>query len=285
MAGVPTVLSTGPWRQAFGEPSCTLPVVSPTDGETIAHVEQCGAAEVDAAVRAAQAAAAEWASKTLKQRAAVMMRFHQLVTEHAEELVELIVRENGKNVIEARGDLAKGLETVEWAISMPNMCTGRKLTVSSGVSCEEIREPIGVVASIVPFNFPFMVPMWTTPIALVAGNAVILKPSEKVPMTMARAAALLTQAGVPDGVFQTIHGGVDAVNALCDHKSIAALTFVGSSKVRRPICSGAMTCIRFGVTASRASGRATCSRARDRGWEEGARARRCEESPGGGARR
>jgi malonate-semialdehyde dehydrogenase (acetylating)/methylmalonate-semialdehyde dehydrogenase len=149
----------------------------------------------------------------------------------SEELIRLIMAENGKNYAEAAGDLAKGLETVEWACSIPHTHPGRVLQVSSGVTCHEARDPVGVVASVVPFNFPFMVPMWTVPIALVCGNAVVLKPSEKVPLTMSRAAQLMAQAGVPDGVLQLIQGTQEAVEALCDHPRIGALTFVGSSRV------------------------------------------------------
>ena len=127
--------------------------------------------------------------------------------------------------------MAKGNETVEWACGLPHIMAGRVLEVSKGIECCEKRTPIGVCAAIVPFNFPFMVPMWTIPISLVTGNVVILKPSEKVPMTMTRVIDLFVEAGVPPGVFQVVHGAVDVVNALCDHKDIAAVSFVGSSKV------------------------------------------------------
>jgi len=231
---VPIITSSGPWRAELGPPAKSMPVTSPVDGETIAMVELGGKLEVDAAVKAAEAAHSDWANLTSKRRAAIMNKFHHLVEQSQEELIRLIMAENGKNRIEAAGDLAKGLETVEWACTIPNgPGTGRTLAVSSGVVCQELRDPVGVVASIVPFNFPFMVPMWTTPIALVAGNCVILKASEKVPMTMSRTAELLAEAGVPPGVFQIVQGGVEAVNALCDSPGIAALTFVGSSKIAK----------------------------------------------------
>lgn len=124
-----------------------------------------------------------------------------------------------------------GNETVEWSTSLPQLATGKILEVSKGITCYDHRAPLGVVAAIVPFNFPFMVPMWTIPISLTMGNCVILKPSEKVPMTMTRVAELLTQAGVPPGVFQIVHGAVEVVTAICDHPDIDAVTFVGSSKV------------------------------------------------------
>ena len=128
--------------------------------------------------------------------------------EHKQALVDAIVLENGKNEAEALGDVAKGLETVEWACSMPQLISGDILKVSRGVTCHDVNEPLGVVACVVPFNFPFMVPMWTVPIALAAGNCVILKPSEKVPLTMQITAHLMKAAGIPDGVFQIVRGVV-----------------------------------------------------------------------------
>lgn len=237
---IPSILSVGPWAAkataAAGENVLTdVTVTSPASGDAIANVKLGTAADVDAAVTSAAAAFPAWSALTSKRRAAIMMKFHALCTEHSEELVGLIVAENGKNRTEAEGDLAKGLETVEWACSIPHVAPGRTLSVSGGVTCSEIRDPVGVVACVVPFNFPFMVPMWTTPIALVSGNAVILKPSEKVPMTMARVAELLQEAGVPAGVFQMVQGCKDVVDALCDHPGIAALTFVGSSRVAKMV--------------------------------------------------
>ena len=128
-------------------------------------------------------------------------------------------------------DVAKGNETVEWACALPELAGGRVLQVSGGITCQEVRSPLGVVAAIVPFNFPAMVPMWTIPISLVMGNCVILKPSEKVPLTMLRMTELMVEAGIPPGVFQIVNGGVDIVNAICDSPRISAVTFVGSSKV------------------------------------------------------
>jgi len=164
-----------------------------------------------------------------------MLKFHSLVKSNAQELAELIVAENGKNIVEALADVAKGNETVEYACSLPQLAQGKNLQVSSAVSCRDRRDPLGVVASIVPFNFPFMVPMWTMPIALVMGNAVLLKPSEKVPMTMYRTMELLKEAGVPDGVVNVVQGGRDAVEAIIDHPDVRAVTFVGSSPIAKLI--------------------------------------------------
>jgi len=241
---LPSILSGGPWaaQAALATPASPagtrekfLAVTSPVTGEKIAEVALGGAADVDTAVAAAEEAFPVWSALTQKRRAAIMLKFHSLVSEHTEELVKLIMLENGKNQTEAAGDVAKGLETVEWACSIPHLAAGRTLAVSGGVTCHELRDAVGVVASVVPFNFPFMVPMWTTPIALVAGNCVILKPSEKVPMTMARVAALLAEAGVPSGAFQMVQGGKDVVDRLCDHPGVGALTFVGSSRVAKAV--------------------------------------------------
>jgi malonate-semialdehyde dehydrogenase (acetylating)/methylmalonate-semialdehyde dehydrogenase len=208
-----------------------LNVESATTGAHIGNVALSTAADVDAAVAAAQAAGPAWRSLTMKSRAAIMFKLHMLLKDHADELAEIIMLENGKNSTEAGGDVAKGNETVEWATSMPQSCQGKRLEVSRGVTCEDHRDPVGIVACVVPFNFPLMVPMWTTPIALTCGNCVILKPSEKVPLTMNRVADLVAEAGVPPGVFQMIHGQVEPVTALCDHPGVDAVTFVGSSKV------------------------------------------------------
>lgn len=189
------------------------------------------AEDVNNAVEAARKAFPKWSSLTIKARASYMLKFHALVQAHAKELAELIVLENGKNIVEAFADVAKGNETVEWACSLPQVAQGNVLRVSSEVTCEDRRTPLGVVASIVPFNFPLMVPMWTVPIALVLGNTVVLKPSEKVPLTMRRVAELFEQAGFPEGVFNMVQGTKVAVEALIDHADVKAVTFVGSSPV------------------------------------------------------
>mmetsp|Transcript_43187 Transcript_43187/g.124842 ORF Transcript_43187/g.124842 Transcript_43187/m.124842 type:complete len:509 (+) Transcript_43187:202-1728(+) len=210
-----------------------LDVENPADFETVGKVGVSGTADVQAAVAAAKLALPAWSSKTIKARAAIMMKFHALVREHAQELAELIVKENGKNITEALADVAKGNETVEYACSLPQLAQGRSLKVSGEVTCIDRRDPLGVVASIVPFNFPFMVPMWTLPIALVMGNTVVLKPSEKVPLTMHRVAALFEEAGFPAGVFNMVQGTREAVEAIIDHPDVKAVTFVGSSPVAK----------------------------------------------------
>ncbi|GAB9473983.1 Methylmalonate-semialdehyde dehydrogenase [Globisporangium polare] len=206
-------------------------VVSPVTGDVIASCAVSSAKDVDVAVQKGQEAFKEWSKLTVKTRAAVMLKFHALMSEHADELADIVVKENGKNKMEALASVLKGNETVEYACSLPQLVQGRTLQVSRGITCHETRDPLGVVACVVPFNFPIMVPMWTIPIALTLGNCVILKPSEKVPLTMQRVAELLLQAGVPKGVFQIINGKADAVTSLCDHPKVKAVTFVGSSHV------------------------------------------------------
>ena len=162
-----------------------------------------------------------------------MLKFHFLIESHKDELAKIIVIENGKNYTEAMADVAKGNETVEYACSLPQLAKGNVLEVSRGVMCQDKRAPLGVVACVVPFNFPFMVPMWTVPIALVMGNTVVLKPSEKVPLTMRRVSELMIDSGFPAGVFNMVNGTVESVNALIDHKDVRAVTFVGSSPVAK----------------------------------------------------
>lgn len=219
--------------------SCdTVDVFSPASGVVVARVPLSSSSDLDAAVSSAQAAFPGWSQGlTIKQRAAIMFKFHHLMNIHSNELADLIVLENGKNRTEALADIAKGNETVEWATSLPQLAAGRTLEVSRGIQCQEVRAPLGVVGAIVPFNFPAMVPLWSLPISLVMGNCVILKPSEKVPSTMQRIAELLIEAGVPPGVFSIVHGAAAVVTAMCDHPGIAAVTFVGSSKVAQIVAS------------------------------------------------
>jgi len=209
----------------------TVDIISPSTGDVIGKVPLCNANELNIAIDAAEKAFPSWSGLTIKQRAGIMFKLHHLIDSHSQELAEIIVKENGKNIVEALADVAKGNETVEWACALPELAGGRILSVSGGITCQEIRNPLGVVAAIVPFNFPAMVPLWTIPISLTVGNCVILKPSEKVPLTMLRITELMVEAGIPPGVFQIVNGGVDIVNAICDSPRINAVTFVGSSKV------------------------------------------------------
>lgn len=218
-----------------------MDVVCPSTNGVIGQVGISASADVEMAVASAKKAFESWSQLTIKARATVLLKFHALVRDNAMELAECIVKENGKNITEALADVAKGNETVEYACSMPLVAAGRTLQVSSNVECMDVRKPLGVVASIVPFNFPFMVPMWTLPIALVMGNTMILKPSEKVPLTMYKVTSLLQQAGVPPGVVNLLQGTKEVVNSIIDHPEITAVTFVGSSPVAKIVkerCNG-----------------------------------------------
>ncbi|CAN0025276.1 unnamed protein product, partial [Ectocarpus sp. 6 AP-2014] len=215
-----------------------LDVVSPSDGTVLGRVAMSGKKEVEVATARAEEAFVGWSGMTAKSRAAIMFRFHSLLEMHADELADLVVAENGKNKAEALASVAKGNETVEWACSMPQLMQARERAIHiRGIECRDLREPLGVVACLVPFNFPIMVPMWTVPIALTAGNCVILKPSEKVPLTMRKVGQLLGEAGLPPGVFQIVNGGKEAAEALCDAEAVKALTFVGSSGVAKSVAA------------------------------------------------
>ncbi|KAJ3045387.1 hypothetical protein HDV00_010257 [Rhizophlyctis rosea] len=202
-----------------------VPVTSPHDGSVLSYVPLSGAKDVDTAVKSARRAWEGWSNRTVKDRVQILMKFHQLVVEHADELAHLI------NKAEALAEIAKGNETVEYAISLPQIIQGKMLEVSRGVHCYDMRKPLGVIASVVPFNFPYMVPMWTLPIAIATGNTMVLKPSEKVPLTMCRTMELLRDAGLPQGVVNLVHGTAEAVNHLCDHPDVKAVTFVGTTRI------------------------------------------------------
>jgi malonate-semialdehyde dehydrogenase (acetylating) / methylmalonate-semialdehyde dehydrogenase len=221
VAGAPRNRSRGP----------SIEVHSPYTGQLLGTVPDSTAAELDDAVQAAKLAARDWGRWSLKERTAPLFRFRALLHEHIDALSHSVAAESGKTLAEARAGLEKGIEVVEYALSLQNLEQGASLEVSRGVRCELRREPLGVVAGITPFNFPAMVPMWMFPIAVTLGNAFLLKPSEKVPFTSLRLAELMKKAGYPDGVFSVVHGGIRTVEALIDHPDVAAYGFVGSSKV------------------------------------------------------
>lgn len=221
----------GKWQNTNG--NSTLPVENPSTGEIIAHVPLSGKKEVDAAVQGAVHALPAWSAMPIKERVQIFFRYRTLLEQYATELAELVHKENGKIFSEAMAEIEKSIELTEFACSMPQLISGEILEVSRGVECRIDRYPVGVVASITPFNFPAMVPNWTIPNALVLGNTMVLKPSELVPLSACRLAELLKEAGLPDGVFNIVHGGQETVEALCDHPGIHAITFVGSTKVAK----------------------------------------------------
>lgn len=210
-----------------------LTITSPTDGRELALMPCSTAADLDAAVNAAKAAFPAWSQTPIKERVQVFFRYKYLLERDLQELAELVSEENGKTLGEAIAEIEKCIELTEFATSLPQLVTGEILEVSKGVECRTEHVPLGVVASIVPFNFPSMVPNWTIPNALTLGNCMIIKPSEKVPLSLTRIAALLKEAGLPDGVFNIVNGDSEIVNAICDHPGIEAVSFVGSTKVAK----------------------------------------------------
>ncbi|MEA2489363.1 MAG: malonate-semialdehyde dehydrogenase (acetylating) / methylmalonate-semialdehyde dehydrogenase [Acidobacteriota bacterium] len=210
-----------------------LDVTNPADGSVISRVPLSGGTEVDLAVAAAKKAQPGWAATPIKERAQVFYRYKALLEENIDELADLVTAENGKVRSEAAAEVLKSAELCEFACSLPQIVAGEVLEVSRGVECRVERYPVGVVASITPFNFPNMVPNWTIPNALALGNAMILKPSEQVPISAGRIAELLRQAGLPDGILNIVHGGQETVEGICDHPGIEAISFVGSTKVAK----------------------------------------------------
>ena len=211
----------------------TIDVISPLDGTQLSTVPLSSSTDLATAVAAAKAAFPAWSKTPIKERVQVFFRYKTLLEKHLKELSELCSEENGKTYGESVAEIEKCIELTEFATSLPQLVTGEVLEVSRGVECRTEHVPLGVVASIVPFNFPSMVPMWTLPNAIALGNCMIMKPSEKVPLSCGRLAELLKEAGLPDGVFNVVHGDVEIVNAICDHPDIEAVSFVGSTKIAK----------------------------------------------------
>lgn len=228
----PTVTNfiNGEYGAANGQ---LLDVYSPLNGDLISKVPLSSAEVVDQAVIAAQQAFPDWAKTPTKERVQVFYQYKYLLDKHLDELAALITEENGKTIEEAKAEIKKSIEVTEFACSLPQLTSGEVEQVSKGVECRSEYHPLGVVVSITPFNFPNMVPNWTIPNALALGNTMILKPSEQVPLSANRVADLLAEAGLPKGVFNVVHGSREAVEALCDHPGIKAITFVGSTKVAK----------------------------------------------------
>ena len=220
---------------SFHESAATesLDVVSPLDGNLLSQVPMSSVDELNKAVAAAKNAFETWSQTPIKERVQVFFRYRYLLERDLDELTNLVSEENGKTRDEAKAEVEKSIELTEFACSMPQLVAGEILEVSKGVECRTEHFPVGVCASIVPFNFPLMVPNWTMPNALVLGNTMIMKPSELVPLSVARMAELLQEAGLPDGVFNVINGGKEIVEAICAHVNIEAISFVGSTKVAK----------------------------------------------------
>ena len=219
----------GNWRE--GASGNWLDIENPRHGKAIGKMTLSTAKDVEAAVEAGKKAFPAWRATPMRERAQVLYRLKALMERDLDELCWLVSHENGKTYAEGKGDVEKGIECVEFAASLHMMADGGQLDVSRGVNCRVTHEPLGVVAGIVPFNFPVMVPLWMAPNAIVAGNAFILKPSEIVPYGGMKLASLWQEAGLPDGIFNVVNGQRETVEAIVDHPDIKAVAFVGSTKV------------------------------------------------------
>ena len=228
------LLIDGAWRQSAAER--WDPVYDPATGLVIARVPFATPAEVEAAVTAAARAFPAWRATPPVERARLMFRFRDLLERHFEELALLVTRENGKTLEDARGEVRRGIEVVEFACGAPTLLLGEMAEdVAPGIDSELVRVPVGVVAGICPFNFPAMIPLWMFPIALACGNTFVLKPSERTPLSAVRLAELLMEAGVPDGVFNIVHGGRDTADALIAAPQVRAVSFVGSQPAAKAV--------------------------------------------------
>jgi malonate-semialdehyde dehydrogenase (acetylating)/methylmalonate-semialdehyde dehydrogenase len=224
----------GEWREVSDVE--TSPVFNPSRGETIAQVPMCRKEHVDLAVEAAADAFPAWRDTPSIERARLFFRYRQLIEENFDRICESVTREHGKTLAEARGSVYRGIENVEYACGVPSLLMGDTLeNLARGVDCETMHQPLGVCVGITPFNFPAMVPMWMFPLALACGNTFVLKPSEKVPLTVNLIIELLEKAGLPKGVLNVVHGGRDCVDALLTHPKVKAISFVGSSPVAKHI--------------------------------------------------
>ena len=214
----------------------SLPIYNPATGEVIGQVPMSGAKEVDAAVQAAVAAYKSWSRTAVMERVRLMFRYKALLEDHFEDLAAIITRHHGKTLDESRGEVRRGIEVVDFACGAPTLLQGRTLRdVSGGVDQDLYRYPVGVCAGIPPFNFPVMIPLWMFPLAVVAGNTFVLKPSERTPLGAARLAEIFLEAGFPEGVLNVVHGGSEAVDALLVHPNVNAVSFVGSAPVARHV--------------------------------------------------
>jgi malonate-semialdehyde dehydrogenase (acetylating) / methylmalonate-semialdehyde dehydrogenase len=217
-----------------GSSTRTAPVFDPATGEQQAEVVLAAAQDVDRAVQAARKAFETWGDVSLTRRARVMFKFRDLVERHVEEITRIVSSEHGKVLADAKGEVIRGLEVVEYACGLPQLLKGEYSDqVSTDIDAYSFRQPLGVCAGITPFNFPIMVPMWMHPMAIATGNTFVLKPSERDPSVSNFIAELYAEAGLPDGVFNVLHGDKPAVDALLDHPDVAAVSFVGSTPIAK----------------------------------------------------
>ena len=222
--------AVAPTTTRYGE------VTNPATGEVIRHVPFANAADVDAAVQAAEGALPGWRAAPALRRARILMRFRDLLERHKKDLAKVVTQEHGKTLADAEGSITRGLEVVEFATGIPHLLKGEySEAVGTDVDSYSLRQPVGVCVGITPFNFPAMVPLWMFPMAIVCGNAFVLKPSERDPSASLILAQLLKEAGLPDGVFNVVNGDKEAVDALLAHPDVQAISFVGSTPIARYI--------------------------------------------------
>jgi malonate-semialdehyde dehydrogenase (acetylating) / methylmalonate-semialdehyde dehydrogenase len=224
----------GKWTQV--EAAHYTPVYNPSTGKTIARTPMGGVKEVDDAVQAAAKAFAAWGNTPVMKRMSILFKYRELMNKHADELIKLVTRENGKTIEESKGDVRRGIEVIEFACGVAHMSKGESLPkIADELDAATTREPLGVCVGITPFNFPAMVPLWMYPIAIGCGNTFVLKPSEKVPLCAVRMAELFEEAGLPEGVLNIVHGGREVVDGLCTHPKVASISFVGSTKIAQHV--------------------------------------------------
>ena len=228
------IFSNGKWTDLRSKRAGD--VYNPSTGKVIGRVSFATAEQTGEVVEAAAAALPAWSNTPVVERARLMFRFRALLEQNFEELAALVTREHGKTLAEARAEVNRGIEVVEFACGIPSLIMGEVLpNIATDVDADAIRHPVGVCVGITPYNFPFMVPLWMFPIALTCGNTFVLKPSEKVPLSAVRLGELLAEAGLPDGVFNIVHGDKECVDALLDHPKVAAISFVGSTPIAKYI--------------------------------------------------
>ena len=233
MRTIPHWISGAPHSPADAR---TSPVYNPATGQVCSELVLAGASDVDKAVRAASVAFESWRNSSLSRRTEILFRFRELVAAHMDTIADVIVREHGKVRSDARGEVRRGLDVVDFVTGIPQLLKGAYTeNVSTDLDTYSLRQPLGVVAGITPFNFPVMVPMWMFPVAIACGNTFVLKPSERDPSAAMLIAQLWAEAGLPDGVFNVVHGDRIAVDALIDHPDVAAISFVGSTPIAKYI--------------------------------------------------
>ncbi len=223
-------LINGEWVDGQGD---SFDIYSPYNGAVVGQAKSATGQETSKAIYQANLAAQSWRNTPLKERTGIMFKFREILLRDIEKISNMISLESGKTLAESRAGVMKGVEVLEFALSIQNLDNGGKMEVSRGVHCEYKREPLGVVASITPFNFPAMVPMWTIPIAITLGNSYVWKPSEKTPLTATMIGQALSEAGLPKGVLTILNGGANTVNDIIDHEDVKAVGFVGSSKIAK----------------------------------------------------